>query len=71
MSPVDKKICLEIFKRAIRPVLETACYRGKASGWSRSKEGSFRDFAEENNVTDDTKIAVYEKGKDIFEVKIL
>lgn len=71
MSPVNKEICLEIFKRGVRPVLETACYRGKAVGWSRFKEGSFQDFARENGVTEDTKIIVYEKSRNVFDVQIL
>lgn len=71
MSPVNKKICLEIFKRSREFVFEAACYRGKAVGWSRFKEASFQDFARENGVTEDTKIIVYEKSRNVFDVQIL
>ncbi len=71
MSQIDKKICLEIFKRSREFVFEAACYRGKAVGWSRFKEGSFQDFARENGVTEDTRIIVYEKGRNVFDIQIL
>lgn len=69
---VDKKVCLAIFRRGLRPNLgDISDFRGKAKDWRKFEESGFQKFAEANGIAPETEVSVYSRGNDSYAVEIL
>jgi len=68
MDEKGKQFCLEILKRGLVPSHDPAYYIGPAENFQKFDDPNFKEFAAKNDITPQTRIKVWKRGTDSFNV---
>jgi len=71
MDEKDKKFLLQILERGLMPTFDPAYFIGPAEEFQKFDDPNFQEFAKKHEITPKTRIKVWKRDADSFNVTII